>query len=122
MLGYCYEKLKDWTKATENYQKAVSLDYNLTDYVIYRLAASYQQLEDDSNAIAWYQRLINEQPQNFRLAKAKFEIAKMYQKQEDYAKALDYLSGLIADKRSGYVRPATYEKAQIGRASCRERV
>ena len=113
VLGYCYEKLKDWTKATEHYQEAVSPDYNLADYAIYRLATSYQQLEDDSNAIAWYQRLINEQPQNFRLAKAKFEIAKMYQKQEAYAKALDYLSGLIADKRSGYVRQATYEKAQV---------
>jgi len=112
VLAYCYESQNQWAKAAESYQKAISPTYNLADYAVYHLAGLYQKMDDPQNAIIWYQRLIDQHPQSFHFAEAKYEIAQAYQSQGNYTRALDYLSGLIADKKSGYVRQATFESAR----------
>ncbi len=113
VLAYCYEKQEKWNEAVQHYQKAIAPTNGLTDYALFRLAKSYQQMQDYPNALISYQRLIDDFPRSFHFGEAKFEIAKVYQKQNNYAKALDSLSNLIADKRSGYVRQSLYERGVV---------
>ena len=112
VLAYCYEKGKKWTKAIEHYTHAVSPAYPLADYAIYHLAQSYGQMEDNKNAIIWYQRLIDEHPQSFHLASAKYELAKTHYRAGDYAAALKGFLALSTDSQNSYVRRATYETAR----------
>lgn len=112
VLGYCYEQLEKWEQAAEHFQMTTSPRYILADYAIYHLARAYQKSEDYANAITWYQRLIERYPQSFRLSDAKYGIARGYLQQEDYTNALEYFSQLATDKKSGYVRKATYGQAQ----------
>ena len=112
VLAYCYEKGKKWAKAIEHYTHAVSPTYPLADYTIYHLAKSYGQMKDNQNAIIWYQRLIDEHPQSFHFAGAKYELAKAQYHTGNYAVALKGFSALTADSKNGYVRRATYEAAK----------
>ena len=112
VLGYCYEKREKWAKAIEHYTLALSATYPLADYVIYHLAQSYRQMKDNQNAIIWYQRLIDEHPQNFHFAGAKYELAKAQYHTGNHAEALKNFLALIADSKNSYVRKATYEAAK----------
>ena len=112
VLAYCYEKGEKWAKAIENYTHAVSPTYPLTDYVLYHLAKSYEQMKDNRNAITWYQRLINEHPQSFHFARARYELGKAYYHAGNYAEALKNFLVLIAGSKNSYVRRATYEAAK----------
>ena len=112
VLAYCYESGEKWTKAIEHYTHAVPPTYPLADYVIYHLAKSYGQMKDNKNAIVWYQRLIDEHPQSFHVAGAKYELAKAQYHTRNYAVALKGFLGLIADSKNSYVRKATYEAAK----------
>ena len=112
VLAYCYEKGKKWTKAIEHYTHTVSPTYPLADYTIYHLAKSYGQMKDNQNAIIWYQRLIDEHPQSFHFAGAKYELAKAQYHTGNYAVALKGFSALTTDSKNGYVRRATYEAAK----------
>ena len=112
VLAYCYEKGKKWTKAIEHYTHAVSSTYPLADYVVYHLAKAYGQMKDNQNAIIWYQRLIDEHPQSFHFAGAKYELAKAQYDAGNYAAALKGFLGVIADAKNSYARRATYEAAQ----------
>ena len=112
VLAYCYEKGEKWAKAIEHYTHAMSPTYPLTDYVIYHLAQSYEQVKDDQNAIIWYQRLIDEHPGSFHHASAKYEIAKAHYSAGNYSVALKGFLALIADSQNSYVRKATYEAAK----------
>lgn len=111
-LGYCYEKLKKWDQAAKHYEMAVSPNYILVDYAIYRLAKIHQEREDHAKAIAWYERLIKRYPQCPHVFDAKYEIAKIRLKQDEHANAIELTSQLIANERSDYVRRATYLQAQ----------
>ncbi|MYE91307.1 tetratricopeptide repeat protein, partial [Candidatus Poribacteria bacterium] len=77
VLGYCYEKGKKWAKGIEHYTLALSATYPLADYAISHIAKSYVQMKDNQNAIVWYQRLIDEHPQSFHFASAKYELGKV---------------------------------------------
>ena len=112
VLAYCYEKERKWAEAIKNYTYATSSTYPLADYALYHLAQSYGQMEDNKNAIIWYQRLIDEQPQSFHLASAKYELAKTHYQVGDYAAALKGFLALSADSQNSYVRRATYETAR----------
>ena len=112
VLAYCYEKGEKWSKAIEHYTSAVSSTYLLADYVIYRLAKLHGQTKDNQNAIIWYQRLIDEHPQSFHFAGAKYELAKAQYYTSNYAVALKGFLALIADSKNRYVRRATYEAAK----------
>ncbi len=112
VLAYCYEKGKKWTRAIEHYKFALSATYPLADYVIHHLAKSYGQMKDNQNAIIWYQRLIDEHPQSFHFAGAKYQLAKAQYDAGNYATALKGFLGLIADAKNSYARRATYEAAK----------
>ena len=112
VLAYCYEKGGKWAKAIEHYTHAVSSTYSLTDYVIYHLAKSYQQMKDNKNAIIWYQRLIDEHPQSIHFASAKYELAKAQYQTGNHAVALKGFLALTTDSKNSYVRKATYEAAK----------
>ena len=109
VLAYCYEKGEKWSKAIEHYTDAVSATYPLTDYVIYRLAKSYGQTKDNKNAIIWYQRLIDEYPQSFHFADAKYEFGKAHYYAGNHAEALKIFLSLISAGKNSYVRKASYE-------------
>ncbi len=112
VLGYCYEKGQKWVKGIEHYTLALSATYPLADYAISHIAKSYVQMKDNQNAIVWYQRLIDEHPQSFHFAGAKYELGKIQYRAGNYAAALKSFLGLIADAKNSYVRRATYEAAQ----------
>ena len=112
VLGYCYGKGKKWTKGIEHYTLALSATYPLADYVIYHIAKSYDQMEDNQNAIVWYQRLTDEHSQSLHFSSAKYELGKVQYRAGNYAAALKGFSALIADPKNSYVRRATYEAAQ----------
>lgn len=111
-LGYCYENLKKWDQAAKTYEMAVSPNYLLADYAIYRLAKVNQERENYVKAIAGYQRLIKRYPQSPHVFDAKYEIANVYLKQEKHANAIEFTSQLIANDESDYVRRATFLQAQ----------
>ena len=112
VLAYCYETQKKWAKGIEHYTLALSATYPLADYVIYHIAKSYGQMKDNKNAIIWYQRLIDEQPQSIHLAGAKYELAKAQYHTRDYTVALKGFLALSADKKHRYARRAAYEAAK----------
>ncbi len=112
VLAYCYEKGEKWTKAIEHYTHALSPTYPLADYAIYHLAKSHGQRKDNQNAIIWYQRLIDEHPQSFHFAGAKYELAKAQYHTGNYAVALKGFLALIADSKNSYARKATFEAAK----------
>lgn len=112
VLAYCYGKGKKWAKGIEHYTLALSATYPLADYVIYHIAKSYDQMKDNQNAIVWYQRLIDEQPQSFHFASAKYELGKVQYHAGNYAAALKSFSALIADSKNSYARRATLEAAK----------
>ncbi len=112
VLAYCYEKRQKWPKAIEHYTLALSATYPLADYVIYHLAKSYGQMKNNQNAIIWYQRLIDEHPQSFHFAGAKYQLAKAQYYARNYAAALKGFLALIADSKNSYVRKSTYEAAK----------
>ena len=112
VLAYCYEKREKWPEAIEHYTLAISATYPLADYVIYHLAKSYGQMKDNQNAIIWYQRLIDEHPQSFHLASAKYELAKTHYQAGAYAAALKGFLALSSDSQNSYVRRSTYETAR----------
>ena len=112
VLGYCYEKGKKWAKGIEHYTLALSATYPLADYATSHIAKSYVQMKDNQNAIVWYQRLIDEHPQSFHFAGAKYELGKAQYRSGNYAAALKSFLGLITDAKNSYVRRATYEAAQ----------
>ena len=113
VIAYCYEKQEKWNEAVQHYQKAIAPTNRLADYALFRLAKSYQQMDDYPNALISYQRLIDDYPRSFHFEEAKFEMAKVYQKQNNHTKALDSLSNLIANKGSGYVRQSLYERGLV---------
>ena len=112
VLAYCYQKEEKWTKAIEHYTHAAVPTYPLADYAIYHLAKSYGQMKDNQNAIIWYQRLIDEHPQSFHLASAKYELGKAHYYVGNYDIALKTFLGLVVDSKNSYVRKATYEAAK----------
>ena len=112
VLAYCYQKGEKWTKAIEHYTHTLSPTYLLADYAIYHIAKSYGQMRDNKNAIVWYQRLINEQPQSVHLASAKYELGKAHYHAGNHATALKSFLALITDSKNSYVRKATYEAAK----------
>ena len=112
VLAYCYQKGEKWTKAIEHYTHTLSPTYLLADYAIYHIAKSYGQMKDNKNAIVWYQRLINEQPQSVHLASAKYELGKAHYHAGNHATALKSFLALITDSKNSYVRKATYEAAK----------
>ena len=112
VLAYCYQKGEKWAKAIEHYTLALSATYPLADYVIYHLAQSYGQMQENKNAIVWYQRLIDEHPQSVHLAGAKYELGKAQYHTGNHAEALKSFLALVADSKNSYVRKATYEAAK----------
>lgn len=112
VLAYCYEKGKQWEEAIEHYTQAISSTYPLTDYVIYHLARSYQQMQANKKAIIWYQRLIDEHPQSFHRTSARYELAKSQYWSREYATALKGFLALSIDSKNSYARRATYEAAK----------
>lgn len=112
VLGYCYEKTEKWSEAIEHYTHAVSPTYPVADYVLYHLAKSYGQKQDNRNAIVWYQRLINEHPQSLHSAGARYELGKAYYNAGNHAEALKRFLSLINDSKNSYARKATFEAAK----------
>ncbi len=111
-LGRCYERLKKWDLAAKNYKLAASSSYILADYAIYRLAQIHQKRGNHAEAVASYQRLVEEHPQSYLLYDAKYGIARGNLRLGKHANAIELSAQLIADQRSDYVRRATYLQAQ----------
>ena len=109
VLAYCYEKTDKWAEAIEHYMHAVSPTYPVADYVLYHLAKSYGQKQDNRNAIVWYQRLIDEHPQSLHVAGARYELGKAYYNAGNHAEALKSFLSLINDSKNSYARKATFE-------------
>ncbi len=112
VLAYCYEKQEKWAEAVKHYTHALSPTYLLADYVIYHLAKSYGKMKDNQNAIIWYQRLIEEHPQSFHHASAKYELPKTHYVAGNYAVALKGFLALTTDSQNSYVRRAKFEAAK----------
>lgn len=112
VLAYCYEKTEKWSEAIEHYTHAVSPTYPVADYVLYHLAKSYRQKQDNRNAIVWYQRLIDEHPQSLHSAGARYELGKAYYNAGNHAEALKRFLSLINDSKNSYARRATFEAAK----------
>ena len=111
-LGHCYEKLKKRNLAAKHYEMAASSSYILADNAMYRLAQIHQERENHAEAVAWYQRLVEQHPQSHYQFDAKYGMARGNLRQGKHANAIELSAQLIADERSDYVRRATYLQAQ----------
>ena len=106
VLGYCYEKLKNRPEAVRHYVRVTSLSYPLADCAMYRLAQLYAEMKNDAKATKWYAQLIRDYPNSFYFPSAKWALAQLYLKQEQYESARSKLVELIRDGH--YAREATY--------------
>ena len=106
VLGACYEKLKNRPEAVRHYVRVTSLSYPLADCVMYRLAELYAEIKNDAKAIKWYAQLVRDYPNSFYFTEAKWALAQLYLKQEQYEAARSKLVELISD--GPYARDAAY--------------
>lgn len=106
VLGYCYEKLKNHPEAVRHYVQVTSPSYPLADCAMYRLARFYESMKNEAKAIKWYAQLVRDYPNSFYFTEAKWALAQLYLKQEQYEAARLKLVALISDGH--YARDAAY--------------
>lgn len=81
----CYDDMRQYARAAEEYEKAWDLRENST--VASNLGLCYQHLGQDENAIAAYENAISIDPEN---AYPYNNLAQLYIRQEEYEQALEY--------------------------------
>lgn len=97
-IGDCYYISKQFTPASEYYNKAVNIGLIETDYSLYQLSLAYGGLKKTSDKVWALKRLLMEYPNSEYAGNAMYEIARSYQttlNQEDSAKY--YYEQLIAE-------------------------
>ena len=62
-IGFCFEQLKNFSKAIENYKKAELFDVN-HNWIYKRIAWCYRQLKDYENALNYYLEVEKNEPEN----------------------------------------------------------
>lgn len=90
-LGIVYEKMKNFKKAKESYEKAIELEPESID-AIYNLGLVNTELKDYQSAIKCFEKVINEDNQD---SNSYFNLGLVYFKTKDYVKAIDYFQQAI---------------------------
>ncbi len=108
MLGNNLTKQKQWSKAIEYYKQAVAEGYLLADYIKLHIANNYKIQNDYPNAIIWYRTFLRDHPKHPGCASAQYSLAQCHNEMKEHTVVVEICAQLIANKRSGYVRAATY--------------
>ena len=90
-LGIVYEKLKNFKKAKESYQKAIEIEPDAID-AIYNLGLVCTELKEYETAIKCFERVISTDNQD---SNSYFNLGLVYFKMQDYANALDYFQKTV---------------------------
>ena len=94
-LAYNYEKLGNRPKAVGNYVRAITHNYPLADSATYRLAKLYEGMKNETKAIKWYTRLINDYPNNPYSNDAIRNLAQLHLEQNQYEKTKALLTNIL---------------------------
>lgn len=94
-LAYNYEKLGNRPKAVGNYVRVITNNYPLADSATYRLAKLYEGMKNETKAIKWYTRLINDYPKNPYLNEAIWNLAQLHLEQSQYEKTKVLLTNIV---------------------------
>lgn len=89
MLGICYRKLDDYTKAKTAFKKAIELDPKF-EKAYEALGNLYTQTEEYESAINSYNAVISSI--NDKAYKSYYGLGMVYYYKKDYKKAIEYLS------------------------------
>ena len=84
-LGIVYEKMKQFSKAKEAYEKAIELEPKSFD-AIYNLGLFYTELKEFSKAIECFNNIIENDPND---SNTYFNLGLVYFKQKDYINAIE---------------------------------
>ena len=114
-LAYNYEKLGNRPKAVGNYVRVITSDYPLADSAIFRLAQLHEGMKNETKAIKWYTRLINDYPENPYLNDAIWNLAQLHLEQNQYEKTKVLLTEILDITQNK--REVTYALAR-----CEERL
>ncbi len=110
ILAYTYEKLQNRPKAVGNYVRVIKTDYPLADSASFRLAKLYEGMKNETKAIEWYSKLINEYPSSPYFQDAIWNLAQLHLKDELYEETKSLIvKNLDATE---YKREATYALAR----------
>ena len=93
-LAYNYEKLGNRPKAVGNYVRVITKNYPLADSATYRLAKLYEGMNNETKAIKWYTRLINDYPKNLYVKEAIWNLAQLHLEQSQYEKTKSLLTNI----------------------------
>ncbi|MHC4743178.1 MAG: tetratricopeptide repeat protein [Planctomycetota bacterium] len=85
VLGEVYEKMEDYQKSVESYEKAASINPNLRDFM--NLGRVHKIMKDLAKAVEAYRRACEIDPSHLQ---AHLRTAECYVEIEHYDKALDY--------------------------------
>lgn len=119
-IGIDYETLKQFEKASQNYQEAFSLAWALQEYgaagqALTRLGELYQSTNQDSYALQIYQELLKVEQQSYNyygLMTTYDRIGQIHLKQKQYPQALEaFREGLTLARSISY--QVDYFQAQI---------
>ncbi|MBI3590156.1 MAG: tetratricopeptide repeat protein [Candidatus Melainabacteria bacterium] len=83
-----------YLKASEQFDKALSLETDNKDFMMYK-AYLLQLAKQDKNAISAWQNVLNEDAEN---QLALFNLAKLYQEKESYSNAIDLYKKILVIK------------------------
>ena len=84
-LGIVYEKMKNFKKAKESYQKAIELEPDYSD-AIYNMGLVHTELREYNEAVECFKKIIEEDPED---SNTYFNLGLVYFKQKDYIQAIE---------------------------------
>jgi len=85
-LGYCYEKVGDYTTAIKHYKRAELFDSNRI-WNLKKIAFCYKKLDDFNNAITYYKEIANLDPEDFSIQVA---LGNAFLKMRRFKEAMEY--------------------------------
>ncbi len=111
VLGNAYQIQKQWEKAIPIYKVALENGFEIQDHLKWRIAQSYDALEDPANAVVWYRRLLEDHPSYSRASDARYRLAQAELELKNYSSALDVYkqSGVKKSRDALFLCAQAYE-------------
>lgn len=112
-LGFCFQKLKNYSKAIENYSKADIIDTGNV-WIWRKLAYCYLKMEDFQNALKYYCEIEKEDTENWKI---QAYIAHCFFNLNEYEKALNifYKVDLLKPDNPYIIKSIAYTNFLLGK-------
>lgn len=109
----CYYMQKNFSKASQMYDKIISNNLKGADYALYQKAVIAGASGQYNQKVALLQSVSNKYPSSTLLSDANMEVANTYLANEDYEAAIPALNAVLKSKNAASLAPQAYLKLGI---------